>query len=246
MRHLEKGLFLCFFIAFLGGFFYQQAQWRGSANIINGANAADLENSQWISISEMREQETMNMESKTAAQETPLPETADEKTAAAEPAAQEINAVWDDTDIQRSPAKDDEERPWLPGHFIWPMEGALITSYGFEYAPTFADYRFHSGIDIAAVPGALVAAAAPGKVVEAGKSLWLGYQITIDHGQRWVSRYHHLESIKVRPEETVQAGQALGSIGQPGTYEEKEGAHVHFEILYEGVHIDPLLAITGR
>jgi murein DD-endopeptidase MepM/ murein hydrolase activator NlpD len=274
VRHLKKGLFLCFCIAFLGSLFYQHAQWQVPANIINSPYAADLEKSQWTNIPRMAEQAAMNMEPKTSkpaaaaqetlppevtsdetvtTQETPLPEaTGNEATAGeaaeTEPAAQqEITAAWaEDTDIQRSRDESDEERPWIPGHFIWPIEGALITAYGFEYAPTFADYRFHSGIDIAAVPGALAAAAAPGKVVKAEKSLWLGYEITVDHGHGWMSRYYHLESITVRPDEIVQAGQALGAIGQPGLYEEKEGPHVHFEILYEGVHIDPLLVVTER
>ena len=48
--------------------------------------------------------------------------------------------------------------------------------------------------------------------------------------------YAHLQYLYVRPGETVQAGQILGTAGQTGR---ATGAHLHFELRRQGTACDP-------
>ena len=49
--------------------------------------------------------------------------------------------------------------------------------------------------------------------------------------------YAHLNSIFVKPGESVVAGQQIGSVGNTGN---STGPHLHFELRYQGVPRDPL------
>src|SRR5690606_33414594 len=75
-----------------------------------------------------------------------------------------------------------------PADWRWPATGTAVLGYGWV-----DDGRggtvFHEGLDIAADPGAPVAAAAPGTVAR----VWSddetgGLAIEIDHGGGWTSR----------------------------------------------------------
>lgn len=113
--------------------------------------------------------------------------------------------------------------------FIWPTGGS-ITQY-------FAWY--HPGVDIAnrAAPG--VSTSDGGKIVVAGwpDSSGYGNRIVIDHGNGYTSLYAHLSNIYVSIGDTVSRGQLIGQMGSTGR---STGTHLHFEIHYKGVAINPL------
>jgi len=52
-----------------------------------------------------------------------------------------------------------------------------------------------------------------------------------------VTLYGHLNSIYVKPGESVYAGEQIGAVGNTGN---STGPHLHFEIRYQGVPRDPL------
>lgn len=100
----------------------------------------------------------------------------------------------------------------------------------------------HKGIDIAFKGGAPIKAALSGKVVKAGCGFYgYGCFVEIDHGD-CVTRYGHMAegSIRVYPNQYVEAGQVIGLQGSTGL---ATGPHLHFELLlrkngkYE--HVDP-------
>jgi Peptidase family M23 len=66
----------------------------------------------------------------------------------------------------------------------------------------------------------------------------LGNAVAVDHGDGWTSVYGHLRngSLKVRPGDRVEKGQALGEVGLSGN---TEFPHLHFEVRRRGVVIDP-------
>lgn len=113
--------------------------------------------------------------------------------------------------------------------FIWPTSGS-ITQY-------FAWY--HPGIDIAnrGAPG--IAASDGGTVVVAGwpDSSGYGNRVVIDHGNGYRSLYGHLSNIYVSLGETVSKGQLIGQMGSTGR---SSGTHLHLEIHYKGVALNPL------
>lgn len=113
--------------------------------------------------------------------------------------------------------------------FIWPTSGG-ITQY-------FAWY--HQGIDIASRSAPGVAAADGGSVVVAGWPDRNGYgnRVVIDHGNGYRSLYAHLSNIYVSSGDTVTRGQLIGQMGSTGR---SSGTHLHLEIHFKGVAINPL------
>jgi len=115
------------------------------------------------------------------------------------------------------------------GMLLWPVPGGIITQY-------FSSS--HQALDIAAPAGHPVVAADAGVVTWTGwKDNGGGLQIAIDHGNGIVTRYNHLGSIGVSVGDTVARGQTIAAVGCTGLC---TGPHVHFEVIVNGVHVNPL------
>lgn len=114
------------------------------------------------------------------------------------------------------------------GQFVWPTSGT-ITQY-FSW--------YHPGIDIANSAMPLDIAADSGTVVYAGwDNTGYGQMVLIDHGNGFRTRYAHLSQIMVISGQTVARGAAVGRMGSTG---HSTGPHTHFEIMLNGVHVNPL------
>ncbi len=123
----------------------------------------------------------------------------------------------------------------------WPVEGEIIRGWGISYSETFGDFRYHDGVDIKAGIGTEVKAIMSGRVSLIGESDNEGKIITIDHGNGWQSFYSQLGELSLQAGETVEGGQVIGLIGEPGLAERKEGTHLHFVLIKDGKKVDPLL-----
>lgn len=122
----------------------------------------------------------------------------------------------------------------------WPLQGNVIGTFGWSFSPTYEDWRFHPGLDIAGKNDAAVAAFLSGKVIRVERSVEEGYRITIEHAGGLFSVYAHCGEVQVKPGQLVKAGQVIGRLGEPGFLEVKEGFHLHFELRDEkGQAIDP-------
>lgn len=96
---------------------------------------------------------------------------------------------------------------------------------------------YHHGIDLYLTLGEPVHAADRGVIVYAGWNTWgYGNLIVIDHGNGWQTVYGHLSRIDVGCGYTVQRG---GQIGLGGSTGNSTGPHLHFEMIYNGVRVDP-------
>jgi murein DD-endopeptidase MepM/ murein hydrolase activator NlpD len=97
--------------------------------------------------------------------------------------------------------------------------------------------RFHAGIDLAAASGTPVAAAAPGRVVFAGRAGggW-GRLVVVAHARGVRTLYAHLKVVRVQLGEVVRAGTRIGSVGSSGN---ATGPHLHFEVRLRGAAVDP-------
>lgn len=115
------------------------------------------------------------------------------------------------------------------GQFVWPV-GGIITQY-FSW--------YHPGIDIANNAAPNVLAADSGTVVVAGWPDNSGYgnRVMINHGNGYQTLYAHLSVVYVVPGQTVNRGDAIGRMGTTGR---STGLHTHFEVILNGVHINPL------
>ena len=121
-----------------------------------------------------------------------------------------------------------------------PVENGWISSYFGERADPFTGYSAnHKGVDFAAAEGTRVTAVAAGLVTAAGDSGGAGYgqMVEINHGNGLSTRYGHNERIVVKPGDMVRKGQEIALIGSTGR---STGPHLHFEVLKNGVQVDPL------
>lgn len=124
-----------------------------------------------------------------------------------------------------------------PASFVWPVDPVVVTSgWGDRLHPVHGDYRFHAGVDLEAVRAQQVYAASSGVVTFAGWNAGHGKQVELQHDAHLSTRYSHLSGFSVQVGETVKRGDVLGLAGKTGT---ATGVHLHFELLRDGIAIDP-------
>jgi len=129
------------------------------------------------------------------------------------------------------------ERLWS-GPFIYPVAGPISSGYGsgrsYNGGPVTS---FHHGADFPVDEGALIVAANSGRVAFAGPLPVRGASVIIDHGGGVFSGYHHLSSVAVAAGATVAKGGLIGYSGATGL---ATGPHLHWEIIVNGVEVDPV------
>lgn len=96
----------------------------------------------------------------------------------------------------------------------------------------------HKGMDFTRNGGCWINSAGDGKVVNAGwGSGGEGFQVTIDHGNGLETRYHHGNGeFKVATGDTVLKGELIMYMGCSGNC---SGEHLHFEMMINGVLVNP-------
>ena len=95
----------------------------------------------------------------------------------------------------------------------------------------------HLGHDWAVVVGTSVCAAADGTVEKAYLSDSYGYNILVNHGNGLKTRYAHLSKILINLGDTVEQGRIIGLSGNTG---DSTGPHLHFEVIQNDKHVNPL------
>ena len=126
----------------------------------------------------------------------------------------------------------------IPPTFIWPLSGGRISSYfGRRRAPTAGASTYHKGLDIATPTGSAVYASSGGVVTSAGWQGGYGYAVVIRHPDGHSTRYGHLSKILVSVGQSVSQGQTIAKSGSTGV---STGPHLHFEVIENGVQVDPL------
>ena len=114
----------------------------------------------------------------------------------------------------------------------------VITSgFGYRYHPILKVLRPHTGIDISAQKGTPVYATADGVVSRQTPGGGYGNVIVIDHGYSYQTLYAHLSKKAVKPGEHVTRGQVIGYVGNTGL---SLGSHLHYEVIKDGVRVNPV------
>ncbi|GAW30314.1 M23 family metallopeptidase [Carboxydocella sp. JDF658] len=134
--------------------------------------------------------------------------------------------------------KPEETKPAVSNQtFVLPLSGQISKKFGWVMEPN-SDYpRFHQGIDILAPTGTEVKSVLAGTVTKTGEDRVYGKYVMIKHDEIWSSYYAHLDEIKVKMGDRVEAGQVIGTVGQSGV---ADTPHLHFELSEKGQVIDPL------
>ncbi len=133
--------------------------------------------------------------------------------------------------------------------FSWPLDRSqfwLSSLFGPRRIKN-RGWRFHYGIDMAAIKGTPVRAAGAGIVVQ---SYWndggYGNCIIIAHNRKYKTRYAHLHRRFVSVGKKVQRGEIIGTVGDTGLVVKRgvSAAHLHFEVYRFDKHVNPLSVLA--
>ncbi len=126
-----------------------------------------------------------------------------------------------------------------------PLAFRRISSvFGLRKHPILGIWRAHQGTDYAAASGTPVRALGNGTVIFAGWKGGYGRVIEIRHRNGFVTRYGHLSAFAagIRSGAAVSISRTIGFVGHSGL---ATAPHLHFEVLVDGVHRDPRLALRN-
>lgn len=144
-------------------------------------------------------------------------------------------------DVPETPAK--TEKKGGAASFTLPLKGQIVKTFSSDvpiYSQTLDEYVVHPGIDIQAPADTQVVAVADGTVTKVYNDDKLGITIEISHGNGIVTRYSNLSTTKMVGEgDVVKKGQPISGVGSSALFESLESPHLHFEVLKDGVAIDP-------
>jgi len=113
----------------------------------------------------------------------------------------------------------------------------LSSEFGRRSDPMNKSSAIHKGVDLASRKGNKISVMADGKVVRSGVMRGFGNMIEIDHGNGFTTKYAHLNKSYVKKGDRVKKNQAIGEVGSTGR---STGPHLHYEVLYRNVNVDPM------
>ena len=128
------------------------------------------------------------------------------------------------------------------GELCWPLPGHTYISCHFGETDAFGNAG-HRGTDIPAPEGTPILAAHSGTVLVSGWNDSYGNQVLLDNGAGLSTRYAHMTATAVTAGETVTAGQVIGYVGSTG---DSTGNHLHFEVMQDGVRVNPMDMVSVR
>lgn len=120
-----------------------------------------------------------------------------------------------------------------------PIDGARINSgFGNRKHPILGYTKMHKGVDFAAPTGTPIMAAGDGVIERCSPYSSYGNYICIRHNGSTKTAYAHLSRYAkgVNKGTKVRQGQVIGYVGATGR---TTGAHLHFELIQNGKHVNP-------
>ena len=128
------------------------------------------------------------------------------------------------------------------GELCWPLPGHTYISCHFGEVDAFGNAG-HRGTDIPAPESTPILAAHSGTVLVSGWNDSYGNQVLLDNGAGLSTRYAHMTQTAVTAGEAVTAGQVIGYVGSTG---DSTGNHLHFEVMQNGVRMNPLELVFAQ
>ena len=128
------------------------------------------------------------------------------------------------------------------GELCWPLPGHTYISCHFGEVDAFGNAG-HRGTDIPAPEGTPILAAHSGTVLVSGWNDSYGNQVLLDNGAGLSTRYAHMTQTAVTAGEAVTAGKIIGYVGSTG---DSTGNHLHFEVMQNGVRMNPLELVFAQ
>ncbi|MBR3309584.1 MAG: peptidoglycan DD-metalloendopeptidase family protein [Lachnospiraceae bacterium] len=126
-----------------------------------------------------------------------------------------------------------------PPTFVQPLANCFLSSgFGYRWG------SLHKGNDYACSYGEPIYASCPGTVIKAEESGdGYGNQVVIQHDDHLQTRYAHMSELACEVGQHVERYEVIGYAGSTGN---STGNHCHFEIIEDGVAIDPFVYLEGE
>lgn len=115
--------------------------------------------------------------------------------------------------------------------FSWPATGKVVVPFGGEFESR------NEGIDIELAEGTEVRASADGKVLFSASHGGFGNMVIIQHNERFISVYAHLQANVAKEGQSIKQGELVGFSGMTGV---AATPRLHFEIREYSKPVDPL------
>jgi murein DD-endopeptidase MepM/ murein hydrolase activator NlpD len=126
-------------------------------------------------------------------------------------------------------------RPSAEDHLpvSWPLtEAGFVTQ-----ALTEGEAGDHPGLDIAIPTHSYVRASGTGRVLRIGEDPVYGWFVVLEHGEGYQTVYAHASLVLVERGQSVRRNEVIALTGSSGR---STAPHLHFEILLDGIPLDPL------
>ena len=128
--------------------------------------------------------------------------------------------------------------------YVVPVKNATIakdySSSELQFNDTLKQWEIHKAIDFVASDDLNVYAVSNGTVSNVYTNYLDGTVIEIAHSNGLISVYKSLNNdVKVAVGDKVSAGQIIGTLSETMAQELNTGSHLHFEMLLNGVKVNP-------
>lgn len=124
-----------------------------------------------------------------------------------------------------------------PPMFVQPLSNCSLSSgFGYRWG------ALHKGNDYSCSYGEPIYASCPGVVLESQFDGSYGNYVLIRHDDHLVTRYAHMSQLACSPGQEVSRYEVIGYAGSTG---DSTGNHCHFEIIQDGVALDPFIYLGG-
>lgn len=121
-----------------------------------------------------------------------------------------------------------------------PVNGPVTSGFNLRRRhPITKKIRPHYGVDFGVPYGTPIWAPSHGRVSFVGRKRGYGMLLDIDHGNGYVTRYAHLSRVAkgLHVGSVVSQRQVIAYVGSSGL---SSGAHLHYEVIVNGVRHDPM------
>ena len=131
-----------------------------------------------------------------------------------------------------------------PASWTWPVTGEIAEGFStkkLSYNQALEDWRAHTGVDITAQVGDVVASATDGTVVSVKEDVMLGQTVTVQTADKLQLTYGNLaKQPPVQSGDKVKAGQTIGNVGKTAAGEQHDKAWLHFSVEKDGKTVNPM------
>ncbi|MBN9417668.1 MAG: M23 family metallopeptidase [Candidatus Eremiobacteraeota bacterium] len=140
----------------------------------------------------------------------------------------------DDVAILNVIKRTEDPQLWK-GNWVLPCQAPESTGFGQKRLYNGWKKGWHKGLDLAGWEGQAITAPAAGRVIHRARGIVNGNTLVISHGLGVFSSYFHMNDFAVGANETVEAGQQIGSVGGTGGF----APHLHWETRCYGAPVFP-------